>query len=147
MKSMIKVLGVIVFVVLIGFPVMAGGKSDSGSASTAPAATIGSITITDIPAQYNGKFAMLTLDTGGSGASNVAWATRTITGTSATFNLLDWVTDQPTAIREGNYGVNIVIAANMQAIADDQHEYVGIIMSRALAGESITVEFGELMSF
>ena len=137
MKNMIKVFGVILFVAVIGLSTV--------SAQSAP--SIGSITITDIPAQYNGKFAMLTLDTGGTGARTLAWSTRTITGTSATFNLLDWVTDQPTTLSEGNYGVNLIIAANITAIANDEEEYVGIIMSRAFVGATISIEFGELMSF
>ena len=125
MKNMIKVLGIIVLVTVIGLPLMAGGGGQSSSSSSSGSGsgsggTITTVNITGIPAQYEGKFMMLTLDTGGSGARNVAWGTRTITGTSATINLLDWVSDQPTAIRDGNYGVNIIIAANMTAIANDQ---------------------------
>ena len=135
MKSTIKVFGVIAFIAVICL----------STATAQSAQNIGRITITDIPAQYNGKFIMLTLDTGGTGARNVAWGTRTITGTSATINLLDWVTDQPTTINAGNYGVNIILAANMNAIANDQEEYIGIIMIRALAGETDSIEWGEFM--
>ena len=135
--------GIIALVAIIGLSMTACVSSPQSSSS---AGTITNVTITEIPAQYNGKFAMLTLDTGGRGARTLAWGTRTISGTSATFNLLDWVTDQPTALREGNYGVNIIIAATMQAIADDEEEYVGIIMSRALLGETISVEWGEFIS-
>ena len=134
MKNKIKVTTVIVLLAVIGLSM------------TVSAETIGSLTITGIPAQYNGKFVMMTLDTGGRGARNVAWGTGTISGTSVTFNLLDWVTDQPTAIREGNYGVNIIIPANMQAIINDQEEYVGIIMSRALSGEAVSIAWSEFIS-
>ena len=143
MKNKIKVIGVIVLLAAIGLTMTACGSSPSSGSS---AGTIRSLTITGIPAQYNGRFVMMTIDTGGRGARNVAWGTRTISGNSATFSLLDWVTDQPTAIREGNYGVNIIIAANMQAIIDDRQEYVGIIMSRALAGEAVSIEWGEFIS-
>ena len=141
MKSKIKVLGIIVIMAAIGLSIAACASSSQS------AVVYRNVTITEIPAQFNGKFAMLTLDTGGSGARTLAWGSRTINGTSATFNLLDWVTDQPTTIRERNYGVNLIIADNMQAIADDEEEYVGIIMNRAFFGESISIEFGELMSF
>ena len=147
MKNRIKVIGIIVLLAVIGLTMIACGSSpSSGSSARSSAGTIRSVTITGIPAQYNNRFIMLTLDTGGRGARNVAWGTYTISGNSATFNLLDWVTDQPTAIREGNYGVNIIIAANMSAIANDQHDYVGIIMSRALSGEAISIAWGEFIS-
>ena len=136
MKSTIRLLGLILFVAVIGL---------STATAQARSRGIGSVTITEIPAQYHGKFVMLTVDTGGSGARNVAWGTRTITGASATINLLDWVTDQPTTIRNGNYGLNIIIAANMTAITNDQEEFIGIIMSKALAGETVSVEWGEFM--
>ena len=138
MKSKIRVIGVIVLVALIGLSM--------ASCVSAPKGGMGSVTIVGIPGQYNGKFAMLTLDTGGRGARTLAWGSRTITGTSATFNLLDWVTDQPTALSDGNYGINIIIATSMQAIADDQEEYTGIIMVMALAGETVSIEWGEFIS-
>ncbi|MCL2007975.1 MAG: hypothetical protein FWG77_07795 [Treponema sp.] len=135
MKTMIKVFGVIVFIAVISL----------STATAQSAQNIGRITITEIPARYDGKFIMLTVDTGGSGARNVAWGTRTINGTSTTINLLDWVTDQPTTINAGNYGLNIILAANMSAIANDQEEFIGIIMARALSGETVSVEWGEFM--
>ncbi|MCL2007977.1 MAG: hypothetical protein FWG77_07805 [Treponema sp.] len=141
MKSMIKAFGIVLLITVIGISMGACASSAS------PRVTYNSVTITDIPSAFEGKFAMLTLDTGGSGARTLAWGTRTITGSSATFNLLDWVTDRPTTIREGNYGVNLIIAANMTAITNDEEEYVGIIMSRAFFGETVLIEFGELMSF
>ena len=147
MKNMIRQFGVIFLAMVIGFSMAACASSPSGGTapSAASAGTITSLTITGIPSQYDGKFVMMTLDTGGSGATTLAWGTRTISGTSVAINLLDWVTDQPTAIREGNYGVNIFVAANMQAIVDDEEEFIGIIMSRAFAGETVSVEWGEFM--
>jgi len=136
MKNMIKVFGVIVFLAVIGLSMATAQSRARG---------IGSVTITGIPDQYHSKFVMMTLDTGGTGARNVAWGTRTISGASATINLLDWVTDQPTTIPNGNYGVNIIVAANMTAITNDEEEFVGIIMSKALAGETVTVEWDEFM--
>ena len=142
MKSMIKVLGVVTLVALIGLSIAACASSPAQSA-----ASITSVTITGIPSQYDGKFVMLTLDTGGSNARDLAWGTRTISGTSATFNLLDWVTDQPTTVIEGNYGVSIVIADNIQAILDDNELYIGVILSRALSGKTVSIGFGEFISF
>ena len=144
MKNMIKVLGVIVLVTVIGLPLMAGGGSQSSSSSgTSSRGTITTAIITGIPAQYDGKFAMLTIDMNN---RNQAWGMLTITDSTATFNLLDWVTDQPTAIAGGNYGVNIIIADNMTAISNDQFLYVGVILSKALSGETVTVGFGEFVS-
>ena len=133
MKGMSKLFGIIVLVAVIGLSMTACG-SESG---------VGSVTIAGIPSQYDGKFAMLLVDRG---STTQGWNMLTITGASATFNLLDWVNDRPTTLNEGNYSVSIVIAENITALTNEQYLYLGIILSRALSGETVSIGFGEFVS-
>ena len=134
MKNMIKLFGIIAIVAIIGLSMVScDSDPDPGT----------KVTITGIPSQYNGKFAMLMV---GFTDPFEAYGMLTISGTSATFELLDWDNDAPILVRNGNYPVSIIIADSMQAIVDDNEMYVGIILSKAFSGDTVSIGFNEFIS-
>ena len=132
MKNLLKLIGIIAFAAVIGFAMTACEE----------AAEIGSVTITGIPSTYNGKFVMMLVDKGN---EVQAYGMGTISGTSHTFNLLDWDDDESTTISEGNYGVTIMIAQNMKAITDDEEEYIGVIFSKSFSGTTVSIAFSDFI--
>jgi len=141
----VQIFGIIALAVVIGLTGCASAPSAGTSTGTGSrtGSGVGSITITDIPAAYNGKFSMLLADRSD---TTQGWGMLTISGTSATFNILDWVTDRPTTISAGNYSVTLVIADNVTAAANDNYLYAGVILDKALSGQTVTVGFSEFIS-
>ena len=83
-----------------------------------------SITITGIPGNYRGKVGMLALAPSPNSQNYIAYSLVTITGSSATFPLSDWTTDNPWG-GNGNYAFVILIGDTAQAIASKQYLYAG----------------------
>ena len=136
-----RILGIVLFTVVIGLSTTAAqSRRDSRGGGSASAAGITSVTITNIPSQYNRKFAMLLID---SGNTTQRWGMLTISGTSATFNLLDWVTDEASDLDAGNYSVTLVIGEDMTAIANSQYLFAGTILSKALSGRTVSIRLNE----
>jgi len=133
MKNLLKVFGIIAFIAVIGFTMTACDEKDG----------VESVTITGIPSEYNGKFAMMLVD---KGSKTHGWAMGTITGTSSTFNLLDWDDDEPTTISEDNYTVALLIANNVNDVSAKTYLFEGIIMSRSFSGTTVSIGFGEFIN-
>ena len=138
MKNLFKariaqILGIVALVVIMGLSMAACEEE----------LEIGNVTITGIPSTYNGKFAMMLVDRGGT--TQAYGIMETISGTSITFGLLDWDTDASTTISEGNYSVSIVIAENAAAAASGNFLYAGVL-SKALSGETVSIAFSEFVS-
>ncbi|MDR0320108.1 MAG: hypothetical protein LBI28_01260 [Treponema sp.] len=103
-----------------------------------------SVTVTGIPAEYNGKLGWVLMDTGPSrNDPTVAWAMGTISNGSITFNILDWKTDKPYN-KTGNYFVTYFVWESLDAVRAPGVDalYTGIIMSKAF-GETTSVGFSE----
>jgi hypothetical protein len=84
------------------------------------------VTITGLTA-YNGKLAYLDLSTSSASNTSVAWDSGTISNGSITFDMLDYVTDDPFKTT-GTYYVVLLIGSSSQTLGDD---YEGYITSRA----------------
>ena len=101
------------------------------------------LTVSGIPAAYNGKAALLYLISGG---NHAAWAAATISGGSASCNLLDWVTDQPWNAN-GNYQVAFLIYNSLQeATANPANSlWTGATVSTAVTQANTTVRWSEFI--
>ena len=118
-----------------------GTTSVAGSKNASPQLRIA---INGIPSEYNGKFGWIQMDTGSSrNDPTVAWAMGNINNLSITFNILDWVTDQPYN-KTGNYFITFFVwddldAARAQGV---QPLWQGFIISKDI-GEITSIDFSE----
>ena len=135
-----RIRGIFGIIVLIAIIILLSGACRTG---TSPEPGIGRITITGIPAIYDGKFAMLLVD-----SNNItqAWGMITISGTSTTFNLLEMINDISTTINPGNYNVSILISESLTAVTEEDFIYIGILLGKALQGETASIAFNEFIS-
>jgi hypothetical protein len=90
----------------------------------APAAAQKSITISGIPATYNGMFGMLALSPSTTGTNYAAYSLITLNGASAVFPLSDWNTDGPWS-GSGNFSLTLAIYKDNQAVSNKQTTYEG----------------------
>ena len=107
------------------------------------------ITLTDIPAAYSGMVGMLTLSPPGSQrGSSIAWALGNI-GANNVFigSMLDWEKDQPW-FRSGTYFVTLLIDETMDALAERGRDpkYTGVIYSKSITEETVSISFNELLA-
>jgi hypothetical protein len=128
--------------------VLVGCGSSPAASSQAPATSVQSTgpqlrtTVTGIPDEHNGKLGMITFSAGSSrNDPTLAWAMGTISNSSTTLNILDWVTDQPYN-KTGNYFVTFFVYEDIDAAAAGQTLWQGIIMSKDI-GEVNSIEFSE----
>jgi hypothetical protein len=119
MKKTFNIFGIIALVVAIGFS-MAACSDVSTTSYPQPKQFI---TVTDIPPNYNGKYAFIVLSPPGS-SDITAYSTREkINETSFKFPLYDWIKNKPWA-GSGSYSIKILIYNNG---AMDNLIYTGVI--------------------
>ena len=149
--AMLRMAGTIAIALVIGLltgclsvpPAGVGAGAGAGAESRpANSAGVGTITVTDIPSAFNGKFAMILvrIDT-----TNHGWGMLTISGTSASFDVLDWVTDQSTTVSAGTYFVSMYIADSMEDVIQENYLFVGGVLDKALSGQTVTMRFSEFV--
>ena len=139
MNKKLIFLSVSVFILVLSLALV--GCGTTGSQSTGPQLTV---TITGIPAEYNGKFGWLSFDTGSTrNDPTVAYAMGTVNNGSITFNMLDQKTDRPYN-KTGNYFVMFLIWENMDAARAPGVDalWTGIIMSKSI-GETASLNISE----
>ena len=139
------------FILVFGF-ILTGCATPSTSGDITPAAAITQsvgpqlvISITDIPAEYNGKLGWLMVDTGSSaGDPTVAWAYANIHNGSVTLRLLDWVTDQAFN-KTGNYYIALLVYEDFDSVGPNDL-YYGYITSIEI-GERTSLGFYEFIKY
>jgi len=128
MKNTIKIFGIIVLAMVIGFPLTAN-----------PNAT--TITITGIPSEHNGRQAWIIVDD----PANDGWNSGTITNGRITLSMLDWKDDKPYSIT-GNRRVDLMIFVNLEAARAGNTSFKGLIRSRNIQ-DNTTIAFSEFELF
>jgi hypothetical protein len=127
MKNKIKVLGIIVLTAIIGFSMMSCEE---------PIQYQYSLTITDIPATYHGKLAVVSLATSSSDIN--AYAIAAVTGAAVTFPLLDWDTDDIWG-KNGSYTLVVLIYENAAAISNKVTLFEGGTLSKVSVSSDFTI--------
>ena len=94
--------------------------------------------ITGIPSEYTGMIGFAGLS---QGSTTRAWSMpQTISGSSVTNALLDYVTDESYSAN-GNYTVIFIIASDISSIEDPVWD--GYVASKSITGETIYIPFNE----
>jgi hypothetical protein len=130
--------------------VLVGCGSAPAASSPAPAASVQStgpqlrVTVTGIPSEFNGKYGIIRMDAGPSSSDPIlAWDDGTVNNGSISFNILDWVTDQPYNTT-GNYYIIFSIYEDMNAFVAPGVEalWQGVIRSKSI-GETNSIDLSE----
>ena len=132
MNNIIRFLGVIAMVAIIGFSMSSCNKDNEDK----------SITISNIDTDYNGKFAFITLV---SSNKNIAYSMGTISNGSFTNDLLDWETDKAWK-KSGSYMVILIIYESAQAVSSKITLWEGATTNnKNFTEESTTVPFTQFI--
>ena len=96
------------------------------------------ITITDIPAEYNGRVGLVRFNV------NQAWATGSISEGSLVLPVLDWSRDLPYSLY-GNYRVFLGIGIDFSHVGEEKFLYSGILISKNIAHEAASISWSEFI--
>jgi hypothetical protein len=140
MKKTFKILGIIAIVAAIGFS-LAACKGDSE-----PDPNI--ITITGIPQIYVGKVGALMLSTSTS-TNYPVYSIETITETSFSFPMKDWIHDSRPWDGSGSFGITIFIFNDIEAARnnnEDKSIYKGVIPGNTdITEQTTTLEWSSFV--
>ena len=136
-KSFLRNAAKILVVALVATTIFTGCKKDD------PVGPPKTIVITGIPATYDGKISVLSVD---KGSGTLAMAIANISENAATFRLQDFKTKEPWT-GDGYYEFVFLIYENSQAMSDKTTLWDGYLQSWKVSEEMTTIGWGEFLDF
>jgi hypothetical protein len=143
MKKAFKILAamrsiaIIALVAAIGFS-MTACKDDAGD----PDPNI--ITITDIPSIHVGKVGALMLSTSPTSTTYPFYSIDTISGSSFSFSMKDWINDSRPWDGKGNYIATIFIFNDIEAARAGNYNYAGV-RNTDITGKTTTLAWSSFV--
>jgi len=116
------------------------GISVTACKTTQPSGPQTVITVVGIPEKYNGNVGMMTFN------DKYAYAIASVVNSAITLPVLDWEKDMPFSLN-GNYEIYFILSQDLTRMSGEEYLYIGVIMSRNIINENVTIQWGEIIQY